>query len=181
MSLINVKENYSAQIKPLQEKLDIKNVMALPRLEKVSINVGLGQQRQNKDMVAYIKKSLEQIAGQKIVETHARKAIAGFKIREGDLVGLRVTLRNEKMYDFLNRLINITLPRIRDFRGIDPAKFDKQGNLTIGFKDQLSFVELGHDAIDRQFGLTITLTIKPSDPDKSSELLSALGFPIKKG
>lgn len=179
MSLINVAEAYTANQDKIKEQTGVANVMALPRISKVSINVGLGMHRQNKDMVEYIADSLSKIAGQKPVATKAKKAIAGFKIREGDVVGYRVTLRGNKMNDFLNRLINITLPRIRDFRGIDEKKFDKQGNLTIGLKDQIPFGELGTDAIDKQFGLTITTTIKNSDPRKSRALLSLLGFPMK--
>ncbi len=179
--MINVREAYGAKIKELKEKLATPNVMALPRITKVSLNVGLGQHRQNKDMVEYIAQSLTQIAGQKAVATRARKAIAGFKIRENDVVGYRVTLRGVKMNDFLNRMLNITLPRIRDFRGIEMKKFDKQGNLTLGFKDQIPFAELGNDAIDKQFGITVTITITNSDPAKSFELLTNLGFPMKTG
>lgn len=179
MSLINVKENYGAKVAEFKEAFDIKNEWALPRLSKVTLNVGLGMHRQNKDMVSYIQDSLGLIAGQKAVPTYARKAIAGFKIREGDLVGLRVTLRGNKMNDFLNRLINITLPRIRDFKGIDQKLFDAQGNVTIGFKDQVPFAELGNDAIDKQFGLTVAITIQRSSPEKGFKLLQSLGFPMK--
>ncbi len=179
MSMINVREAYGAKLAQLKEKLAVTNTMALPKLTKVSLNVGLGQHRANKDMVEYIAQSLSQIAGQKAVPTIARKAIAGFKIRENDVVGYRVTLRGTKMNDFLSRLLNITLPRIRDFRGIDVKKFDKQGNLTLGFKDQIPFAELGNDSIEKQFGLTATITIINSDPAKSFELLRSLGFPMK--
>ncbi|MEX1052108.1 MAG: 50S ribosomal protein L5 [Patescibacteria group bacterium] len=179
MSVINVRDVYGAKIDELKTALGTKNTMALPRISKVSLNVGLGQHRANKDMVEYIAQALSQIAGQKTVPTKARKAIAGFKIRENDVVGYRVTLRGTKMHDFLNRLLNITLPRIRDFRGIDIKKFDKQGNLTLGFKDQIPFAELGNDSIDKQFGLTATVTITNSDPAKSFELLRRLGFPMK--
>jgi len=179
MSFINVKEAYNNRIKDIKQATGVDNTMALPRIAKVSINVGLGQDRQNKDMVTYIADSLTQITGQKAVPTHAKQSIAGFKIRENDVVGYRVTLRGERMNDFINRLLNIALPRIREFRGIDPRKFDRQGNITIGLKDQIPFAELGNDAIDKQFGLTITITISNSDPRKSEELLKTLGFPMK--
>jgi len=177
--LIDTGKRYTESLTALKTELSIGNVHALPRITKVSVNVGLGLHRQNKDMVDYIEKTLTQITGQKPVRTYARKAIAGFKLRQNDLVGLRITLRNQRLNDFLNRLINITLPRIRDFRGIDAKQFDKQGNLTLGFKDQVPFAELGHDVLDRPFGLSMTITIKQSDPQKSSILLKKLGFPMK--
>ena len=160
-------------------ELAINNVMALPRLKAVSVNVGLGTNRQNKDMVAYIADALAQVTGQKAVPTMAKKAISSFKLRAGEQVGLRVTLRGTKMEDFLNRLLNVSLPRIRDWRGIDPKSFDAQGNLTVGFKDQVAFVELGHDGLDKPFGVEITLTIKNSNPERSAVLLKTLGFPMK--
>ena len=177
--ILNTRELYQNNLNKLKDELSVSNYFALPKLTKVSINVGLGQNRQNKDMIAYIEESLKQITGQKPVSTHAKTSIAGFKLREGDLVGLRVTLRGRRMDDFLNRLINITLPRIRDFRGIDVKQFDKQGNLTLGFRDQVAFAELGHDVLDRPFGLSVTVTIKNSDPQKSVTLLRTLGFPMK--
>lgn len=179
MSIINVKENYQANVKELQQKLEVPNVWALPRITKVSVNVGLGQHRANKEMVSYIQDTLTIITGQKAVPTKAKKAIAGFKIREGDVVGMRVTLRGAKMNDFLNRLINISLPRIRDFKGIEKKCLDKQGNLTIGLRDQVPFAELGHDAMEKQFGLTITVSIKNSDPERSFVMLQTLGFPMR--
>lgn len=179
MSKITVAENYSKNIEKLKADLGVSNVMALPKLTKVSINVGLGVNRTNKEMVEYIEESLGKITGQKVVKTHAKKAIAGFKLRTGDLVGLRVTLRGTRMYDFLDRLLNITLPRIRDFKGIEVKQFDAQGNLTLGFRDQVPFAELGHDVLDRPFGLTMTITIAKSDHDKSPKVLQALGFPMK--
>ncbi len=179
MSLIDVKERSRSNVKELQELTGVKNVMALPKITTVSINVGLGQSRGNKDMVEYITKSLSAITGQKPQNTFARKAISGFKLRAGDHVGMRVTLRGDKMYDFLNRLLNITIPRIRDFRGFTADQFDKQGNMTIGFKDQVPFAEMGHDVLEKPFGLSITLVIKNSNPEKSHALLKTLGFPLK--
>ena len=179
MTLINIKTNWEKAATELKSELGVKNVMALPKLKAVSINVGLGANRQNKDMVAYIAGSLAKVTGQKAVPTVAKKAISSFKLRSGEQVGLRVTLRGDKMYDFVNRLLNVSLPRIRDFRGIDAKSFDKQGNLTIGFKDQVAFVELGHDGLDKPFGVEITFTIKNSNPQHSEALLKSLGFPMK--
>lgn len=178
--MYNVKELYQKNVDAFKNELGLTNIHALPKIEKVSLNVGLGVHKQNKDMVSYIEQSLTAIAGQKPVLTHAKKAIAGFKLRAGDLVGMRVTLRGDKMNDFLNRLINITLPRIREFRGIEASQFDKQGNLTLGFKDQVAFPELGTDVMDKPFGLSVVITIKKSSPAASSAVLKALGFPLKK-
>lgn len=179
MSKIAIKENLNKSINSLKQELVIDNVMALPRLKLVSINVGLGPHRTNKDMIAYIAASLAKITGQKPAATRAKKAISTFKLRAGDEVGLRVTLRGTKMYDFLDRLINISLPRIRDFKGINPKSFDKNGNLTMGFKDQVAFVELGHEGLDRPFGVEVTISITKSNPERSTELLKQLGFPMK--
>ena len=179
--LIDTKALYAKNLEVLKKELSLGNINALPKIQKVSINVGLGLNRQNKEMVAYVTKSLTQITGQKPLETFAHKAIAGFKIRQGDLVGLRVTLRGSRMNDFLNRLINITLPRIRDFKGIENNAFDKQGNLTIGFRDQVPFAEMGYDVLDKPFGLSATITIARSNPEKSQILLQTLGFPMKEG
>ncbi|MEK7202385.1 MAG: 50S ribosomal protein L5 [Patescibacteria group bacterium] len=179
MTKIDIKEKGSKINKALTEALGIKNVNALPKLKSISLNVGLGQNRLNKDMVAYIVASLGKISGQKPVITRAKKAIAGFKLRTGDEVGVRVTLRNNKMYDFTDRLINVSLPRIRDFKGINPKSFDQSGNLTMGFKDQVAFVELGHDGLDKPFGVEVTFTIKNSNPTASAQFLKELGFPMK--
>jgi len=180
MLMIDIRNLYNSKTKELMAGTSVNNAMALPRITKASLNVGLGQNRLNKDMVTYIADSLSLISGQKAVPTKAKQAIAGFKIRQGDVVGYRVTLRGQKMADFLNRLLNIVLPRIREFKGIDPKQIDRQGNLTIGLRDQIAFPEMGTDAIDKQFGLTITITINNSDQEKSLELLKTLGFPMKK-
>lgn len=177
--MINIRERALELQSTMLADLAVKNVMALPRITQVSLNVGLGQNRLNKDMVSYIEKSLGQIAGQKAVLTKAKKAIAGFKIRAGDIVGVRVTLRGARMSDFLNRFINVTVPRIRDFKGFSQTSFDKSGNLTIGFRDQSIMAELGHDVLDKPFGLSITITIAQSTAAKSAIYLKSLGFPIK--
>lgn len=179
MSLISFKERYNAKTKDLLTELGVTNVNALPKLKKISVNVGTGRFRGNKDMLAYIEASLKQITGQKAAVTKSRKSIAGFKLRAGEEVGFKVTLRNQKMYDFLDRLINIALPRIREFRGFEQQNFDAQGNLTIGFRDTVPFAELGHSSIDKPFGLSITLNIANSDREKSYKLLQSLGLPVK--
>lgn len=179
MSIISYKERFTTKTKDLLAALEVKNVNALPKLEKITINVGTGRFRGNKDMLTYIEGALKQITGQKPAVTKSRKSIAGFKLREGEEVGYKVTLRNRKMYDFLDRLINIALPRIREFRGFDHKNFDPQGNLTIGFGDTVPFAELGHSSLDKPFGLSITLTISNSSREKSHKLLSTLGLPVK--
>ncbi len=179
MSIIDFKERYQAKTKDLTTELGVKNVNALPKLNKITINVGTGRVRGVKDMAAYIEGALKQITGQKPAITKATKSVAGFKLREGEEVGLKVTLRGARMYDFLNRLINIALPRIREFRGFAPKSFDAQGNLTIGLPDTIPFAELGHSAMDKPFGMSITLSIANSDREKSFKLLQSLGLPVK--
>jgi large subunit ribosomal protein L5 len=179
MSLVSFKERYGAKTSELKGTLGVGNVNALPRLEKITVNVGTGRLRGNKEMLTYIDGALKQITGQKPAVTTAKKSIAGFKLREGEEIGLQVTLRGAKMYDFLDRLINIALPRIREFRGFEAKNFDAQGNLTLGFNDATPFAELGATALDHPFGLSVTLTISKSDREKSYKLLQALGLPVR--
>ncbi len=179
--VIGVKQRYQESLPELKASLGVSNIMALPRLNKITLNVGTGRLTGNKDMLTFIDQALRSISGQKAMITKSKKSIAGFKLREGSDVGFKITLRGKRMIDFLDRLINITLPQIRDFRGIDKKSFDRQGNLTIGFKDSSAFVELEHAGIDKSFGLSITLSIINSDPDKSLTLVSTLGFPLKQG
>jgi large subunit ribosomal protein L5 len=179
MSLISFKERYGNKAKELLSELDVKNVNALPKLSKITVNVGTGRFRGNKEMLTYVEGALKQITGQKPAITKSRKSIAGFKLRAGEEVGFKVTLRNRKMYDFLDRLINIALPRIREFRGFEPKNFDAQGNLTLGFGDTVPFAELGHSSLDKPFGLSITLSIANSTREKSFKLLQSLGLPVK--
>lgn len=177
--ILDTKKLYQDKIDDLKRELGIKNTLALPKIEKVTLSAGVGRHRAVKDMIEYIEKNLNEISGQKSIQTNAKKSIASFKVREGDLVGLKVTLRGTLMYDFLNRLINITLPRIRDFRGLNPSQFDKFGNLTIGFRDQTAFVEASQDSLEKPFGLAVTISIKNSDVEKSIALLKNIGFPIR--
>jgi large subunit ribosomal protein L5 len=176
--ILDTKKIYQEKIKELKEMFGLKSELALPKIDKVTISAGIGRHRTSKDMVEYIEHNLSQIAGQKPVKTNAKKSIASFKVREGDLVGMKITLRGNQMNDFLNRLINITLPRIRDFRGLTANQFDKFGNLTIGFRDQTAFVEASQDSLEKPFGLAITVSIKNSNIEKSIAMLKAIGFPM---
>ena len=177
--ILDTKVLYTQKIDELKQALDLKNTYSLPKIDKVTISAGIGKHRASKDMVEYIEDNISKIAGQKPVKTVAKKSIASFKVREGDLVGLKVTLRGSYMNDFLNRLINITMPRIRDFRGFTDNQFDKFGNLTLGFRDQTPFVESSQDALEKPFGLAITVSIKNSNKENSLVLLKALGFPMR--
>ena len=177
--ILDTKILYKEKINELKGALDLKNTFSLPKIDKVTISAGIGRHRASKDMVEYIENTLTKIAGQKPVRTTAKKSIASFKVREGDLVGLKVTLRGDYMNDFLNRLINITMPRIRDFRGFTDNQFDKFGNLTLGFRDQTPFVESSQDALEKPFGFAVTVSIKNSNKEKSLILLKALGFPMR--
>lgn len=175
-----LKLTYEEKIIPaLIESLKIKNKMALPKLDKVTVNVGIGKERSNEKFQKNAIANLEAITGQKAVIKKARKAISGFKVREGDEVGLMVTLRKEKMYDFVDKLANITLPRLRDFRGLDEKSFDQSGNYTLGVKEQVIFPEVTHETSENVHGLEITFVIKNGSKENSKELLKQIGFPFK--
>lgn len=165
----------------LREELGIKNVMALPKLQKVVVNVGTGQNKVNPKFSENATNNLIAITGQKPAKRLARKAISGFKIREGDEVGLVVTLRGEKMYDFVDKLANITLPRLRDFRGFNEKSFDQAGNYTLGLKDQLIFPEISHEKAESAHGLEITFVLKSPSSKASKLLMEKLGFPFSGG
>jgi large subunit ribosomal protein L5 len=177
--LLDTKKQYLDKIDAIKEQLGIGNIHALPKISKVTISAGIGKHRLSKDMVEYINDNLTKIAGQKPIFTRAKKSISSFKVRQGDLVGIKVTLRQQQMFDFINRLINITLPRIRDFRGLTDKQFDSKGNLTLGFRDQTAFVEASQDSLERPFGLAVTITINNSSKDKSILMLKTLGFPMR--
>ncbi len=166
--------------KALQDKLEISNIHALPRIEKVVLNVGIGQAAQNEKFKDEVAKNLATIAGQKPAVTKAKIAISGFKIRQGDEVGLKVTLRGKRMYSFIERLSTVVLPRIRDFHGVSIKKFDKQGNYTFAFAEQVVFPEIPYDQIQNIHGVQITFTIRNSNPEKSKVLLELLGIPFEK-
>nr|YP_010726356.1 ribosomal protein L5 [Hypnea brasiliensis]WCH55378.1 ribosomal protein L5 [Hypnea brasiliensis]WDY84831.1 ribosomal protein L5 [Hypnea brasiliensis] len=176
----SLKELYYNKICPsLVQKFEYKNIHQIPKLTKITINRGLGEAAQNSKILENNIKELTLITGQKPVITKAKKSIAGFKLRENAPVGLTVTLRKNKMYDFLNKLINLSLPRIRDFRGIDKNKFDGRGNYNLGLKEQLIFPEIEYDSIDKIRGLDISIVTTANNDQESLALLKGFGMPFK--
>ena len=176
-----LKEYYESTCRPqLQEKFGFTNSMEIPKIEKIVLNMGLGEAVQNPKVVEGAANELTMIAGQKAVVTRAKKSIATFKLREGMPIGCRVTLRHDRMYDFLSRLINIALPRVRDFRGISPKGFDGRGNYSLGVKEQIIFPEIDYDKIDKIRGLNISIVTTAKTDDAAYELLTLLGLPFRK-
>jgi large subunit ribosomal protein L5 len=163
----------------LQEKFAFKSVMEVPRITKITLNMGVGEAVGDKKIMENAVSDLEKIAGQKVVVTKARKSVAGFKIRDGWPIGCMVTLRRERMYEFLDRLINISIPRIRDFRGLSPKSFDGRGNYSMGVKEQIMFPEIDYDKIDALRGLDITITTTAKNDEEGRALLEAFQFPFK--
>ncbi len=178
--MARLKDFYQTQIVPeLMKQFNYASVMQVPRIEKITLNVGLGEAVADKKIMEFALADLTKIAGQKPVVTKARKSIAGFKIREGYPVGCMVTLRKEKMYEFLDRLVNIALPRVRDFRGLNGKSFDQFGNYNFGVKEQIIFPEIEYDKIDALRGMNITVTTTAKNSDEARALLKAFSFPIK--
>lgn len=178
--MARLKQRYNDELKAkLQEQLGLENVMQIPRITKITLNMGVGGASQDKKLLDGAVADMQAIAGQKPVITHARTSIAGFKIREGWPIGCKVTLRGEQMYEFLDRLISVTIPRIRDFRGLSPKSFDGRGNYSVGIKEQIVFPEIEFDKIDRIRGLDITVTTTAQTDDEGRALLRAFGFPFK--
>lgn len=165
-------------IKALTEKFGYDNVMRIPRIEKITLNMGVGEATQDKKKVTSAAEEMELIAGQKPVITKAKKSIAQFKLREGMPIGAKVTLRRERMYEFLDRLITIAMPRIRDFRGLNPKSFDGRGNYAFGIKEQIIFPEINYDRIDKVRGMDIIITTSAETDDEARELLRLFGFPF---
>ncbi len=163
----------------LKEELGLENVMQVPRITKITLNMGVGGAAQDKKMLDGAVADMQLISGQKPVVTLARKSVAGFKIREGWPIGCKVTLRGEMMYEFLERLIYITIPRIRDFRGFSAKAFDGRGNYSMGLKEQIVFPEIEYDKIDKLRGMDITITTTAANDDQGRALLRAFGFPFK--
>ena len=163
----------------IRTKLDCP-VMATPRITKITINMGLGEAVANKKIVEHAVSDMTALTGQKPVVTKARKSVAGFKIRDGWPIGAKVTLRRERMYEFLERLINIALPRIRDFRGLNPRSFDGQGNYSLGVSEQIIFPEIDYDKVDKIRGMDITITTSARNDDEGRALLEAFSFPFRK-
>ena len=165
-------------VKAMTEKFGYKNRMKVPRLEKIVLNMGVGEATQDKKRVETAASELEAIAGQKPVITKAKKSIATFKLREGMPIGVKVTLRRERMYEFLDRLVTIALPRVRDFRGLNPRSFDGRGNYAMGLKEQIVFPEINYDRIEKVRGLDVIVTTTAKTDDEARELLRLFGFPF---
>ena len=164
--------------KSLKDDLKIKNIMAVPRLEKITINMGVGEASQEKGKIEGAINDLKLISGQQPVVTKARKSVAGFKLREGSNVGVKVTLRRDRMYEFLDRLVNIALPRVRDFRGLSKNSFDGKGNFSLGIKEQIIFPEIDYDNIDTLRGMDITIVTSAKNDKEGFELLKKFNMPI---
>ena len=174
-------EKFKKDITPkLKEELGISNAMRVPKIEKVTLNVGVGKHSKDSSYLDAVEESLTAIAGQKAVRTEAKKSISNFKIREGMIVGMKATLRGKKMYDFIEKLIHITFPRVRDFRGISEKSVDASGNLTVGLKENIAFPEIKADAIERMHGIEITITTTAKNRQEGLALFKALGIPFKK-
>ena len=174
-----LKRDYDERIaKAMTEKFGYKNPMQIPRLDKIVLNMGVGEAVQDKKKVETAAAELELIAGQKPVITRAKKSIAQFKLREGMPIGVKVTLRGERMYEFLDRLVTIAMPRIRDFRGVNPKSFDGRGNYALGLKEQLIFPEISYDKIDKVRGMDVIVATSARTDDEARELLRLFGFPF---
>ena len=165
-------------VKALTEKFGYANRMAVPKIEKITLNMGVGEGSQDKKKVTTALEEMKLIAGQQPVVTRARKSIAGFKLREGMPIGVKVTLRGARMYEFLDRLVTIAMPRIRDFRGLNPKSFDGAGNFAMGLKEQIIFPEISYDAIDTVRGMDVIVTTTANSDDEARELLRLFGFPF---
>lgn len=173
-------EQYKQEITPkLMDKFAYKNIMQVPKIEKIIVNVGVGEAIQNPKALDGAVSDLMIITGQKPIITKAKKSIAGFKLREGMPIGCKVTLRGERMYDFLNRLINIVLPRVRDFRGVSPQAFDGRGNYSLGIKEQTIFPEIEYDKIDKIRGLEVIIVTSAKTDEEARELLKSMGMPFR--
>ena len=176
------KEKYVSEIRPaIAKELGIENAMAIPRLEKIIINMGLGEATQNVKIMDPLVADLGAITGQKPVITKAKKSIAAFKVREGMPIGAMVTLRGDKMYEFLDRLITIALPRVRDFRGVSSKSFDGRGNYTLGLRDQLIFAEIDYAKVDKIKGMNVTIVTTAADDNGARALLKGFGMPFRVG
>jgi len=176
-----LREQYNAKIRTeLQKNLGIENIHDVPRLEKVTLNIGLGRGKDDKKLFEVATNTLRKITGQQPIETVAKKSIASFKLREGNKIGLKVTLRGDRMYEFTDRLITVVLPRLRDFHGVSNKAFDRQGNYSLGMIDQSVFPELTFEETTTTHGLQVIFTIKTKEPQNSKALLEAFGLPFEK-
>jgi len=178
--MAKLKELYQNELAAqLKETLGLANVMEVPRITKITLNMGVGEALGDKKVLEHAVSDLEKISGQKVVVTKARKSIAGFKVREDWPIGCKVTLRSERMYEFLERLIAISIPRIRDFRGVSPKQFDGRGNFSMGVTEQIIFPEIEYDKVDKLRGLDICITTSARNDDEGRALLKAFSFPFK--
>ena len=178
--MATLKEKYKSELAPkLKEELGLDNVMEVPRITKITLNMGVGEALGDKKVLENAVADMEKIAGQKVVVTKARKSIAAFKVRDGWPIGCKVTLRSERMYEFLDRLISIAIPRVRDFRGISPNSFDGRGNFAMGVTEQIIFPEINYDEVDALRGMDITITTSARTDDEGRALLRAFNFPLR--
>lgn len=179
--MARLKDKYVSEVAPsLMKKFEYKSPMQIPKLEKIVINMGLGEAKENSKVIDSAVKDLGIITGQKAIVTKARKSVANFKLREGMPIGCKVTLRGERMYEFLDRLLNVALPRVRDFRGINPNSFDGRGNYALGIKEQLIFPEIEYDKVDAIRGMDIIMVTTAKTDEEARELLSLMGAPFSK-
>ena len=179
--LSRLKETYLNEIvDAMQKKFEYSNIMQVPKLDKIVINMGVGEAKDNAKLLDAAVKDLEIIAGQKVVVTRAKKSVANFKLREGMPIGCKVTLRGDKMYEFMDRLVNLALPRVRDFRGVNPDAFDGRGNYALGIKEQLIFPEIEYDKVDKVRGMDIIFVTTAQTDEEARELLRLFGMPFKK-
>jgi len=178
--MATLKEKYKSEIAPqLKEELGLDNVMEVPRITKITLNMGVGEALGDKKVLENAVSDMTKISGQKPVVTKARRSIAGFKVREGWPIGCKVTLRAERMYEFLDRLVSIAIPRVRDFRGLSPKSFDGRGNFAMGITEQIIFPEIDYDQVDALRGMDITITTTAKTDDEGRALLRAFNFPLK--
>ncbi|MBI2990502.1 MAG: 50S ribosomal protein L5 [Candidatus Magasanikbacteria bacterium] len=177
----SLQKMYKEVVQPeLKRQFSYKNVMQVPRVKKVVLNVGFGRQAKDKNVVDGVERTIAAITGQKPIRNKAKKSISNFKIRQGMEIGASVTLRGKNMYEFLYRLINLTLPRVRDFRGLNPESFDRGGNYTIGFKESYAFPEMGADSNDLLHGIEVSICTSAKNKEEARALLQAIGIPFKK-
>ena len=179
--MARLKEKYNNEIvDAMTKRFGYENIMQVPKLEKIVVNMGVGEAKENSKILDSAIADLEKITGQKVVTTKAKNSVANFKIREGMPIGCKVTLRGEKMYEFLDRLVNLALPRVRDFRGVNPNAFDGRGNYALGIKEQLIFPEIEYDKVDKVRGMDIIVVTTAETDEEARELLAQFGMPFKK-
>lgn len=177
--MARLKEMYNTEVTPaLMKKFEYKSVMQIPKIDKIVVNVGCGDARDNPKVLEAVVSDVTQITGQKPIQCKAKKSVANFKLREGMIIGVKVTLRGDRMYEFLDRLFNLALPRVRDFRGINPNSFDGRGNYSMGIKEQLIFPEIDYDKIDKVRGMDICLITTAKTDEEARELLTLMGAPF---